>query len=114
MTVRVAIIYYSATGTTYQLARGIEEGANTSAATSRGGQESTIIAINNTFYHWGAIIVSPGYADPSQFQFANPYGVFFTSNNRELKPGEVAMTAARFQGRRVGEVAARFLAGRKS
>lgn len=84
----------------------------TSAATAHGGQETTIIAMNNAFYHWGAIIVSPGYLDPIQFQSGNPYGVSFTSNNGELKPDEVAMNAARFQGKRVAEVAAQFIAGR--
>jgi NAD(P)H dehydrogenase (quinone) len=201
MAVKVAIIYYSATGTTYQLARAIEEGARaagaevrfrkvrelapeeaiaanqgwaahrlesqdvgeasnddltwadavifgtptryglpaaqlkqfldatgglwakgalvnkvcssfTSAGTSHGGQETTIVNLNTTFYHWSAIIVGPGYADPIQFQSGNPYGVSFTSNNGALKPDEVALSAARFQGRRVAEVAAQFLAGR--
>lgn len=83
----------------------------TSAATAHGGQETTIMAINNSFYHWGAIIVSPGYADPIQFQTGNPYGTSFTSGNGTLKPDEVALAAARFQGRRVTEVASQYLAG---
>jgi NAD(P)H dehydrogenase (quinone) len=85
----------------------------TSAATHHGGQEATILALNTTFYHWGAVIVGPGYVDPIQFQSGNPYGVSFTSNNGQLKPDETAQSAARFQGRRVAEVAAQFLAGRK-
>ncbi|HZT58715.1 MAG TPA: NAD(P)H:quinone oxidoreductase [Pyrinomonadaceae bacterium] len=85
----------------------------TSAATTHGGQESTILALNNTFYHWGAIIVGPGYADPIQFQSGNPYGVSFKSDNGALKPDEVATSAARFQGRRVAELAAQFIAGRE-
>ncbi len=200
MSAKMAIIYYSATGTTYQLARGIEEGAKSagaeirflkvrelapeeaiasnqgwaahrqetqnvaeatlddltwadalifgtptryglptaqlkqfidttgplwgtgqlankivssfcSAATPHGGQESTILGLNNTFYHWGAIIVSPGYLNPVQFKSGNPYGVSFTSNNGQLKPDETALEAARFQGKRVAEVAAQFIAG---
>ena len=83
----------------------------TSAATAHGGQESTILALNNTFYHWGSIIVGPGYADPIQFQSGNPYGTSFTSNNGALKPDETALAAARFQGRRVAEVAAIIAAG---
>ena len=202
MAVKVAVIYYSATGTTYQLARAVEEGAAgagagvrlrkvrelapeeaiasnegwaahrletqaveeatlddlrwadaiifgtptryglptaqlkqfidttgplwakgelnnkvassfTSAATAHGGQETTIVNLNTTFYHWGAIIVGPGYADPVQFQSGNPYGVSFVSNNGALKPDEVALAAARFQGRRVAEIAAQLLAGRQ-
>jgi NAD(P)H dehydrogenase (quinone) len=200
MAVKVAIIYYSATGTTYALARAIEEGAKaagaevrfrkvhelapeeaiksnegwaahsletqnveeasnddlewadaiilgtptryglptaqlkqfidgtgglwakgalvnkvcssfTSTGTAHGGQETTIVNLNTTFYHWGALIVGPGYADPIQFQSGNPYGTSFTSNNGALKPDEVALAAARFQGRRVAEVAAQFRSG---
>lgn len=84
----------------------------TSAATLHGGHETTITAMNNTFYHWGSIIVSPAYAAASQFQAGNPYGTSFTSNNGELDPDETALTAARFQGQRVVEVAKQFLAGR--
>lgn len=86
--------------------------AFTTTATAHGGQESTILAINNAFYHWGSIIVSPGYADPIQFQSGNPYGASFKSNNGELEPDETARAAARFQGRRVAQLAAQFLAGK--
>ena len=86
----------------------------TSAATAHGGQESTILALNNTFYHWGSIIVGPGYADPIQFQSGNPYGVSFKSDNGQTRPDEVALDAARFQGRRVAEIAAQFAKGRES
>lgn len=79
-----------------------------SAATAHGGQETTIVALNNTFYHWGAIIVAPGYLDPIQFQAGNPYGASHTSNNGEAPPDETALAAARFQGRRVAEIAAKF------
>jgi NAD(P)H dehydrogenase (quinone) len=85
----------------------------TSAATLHGGQESTILALNNTFYHWGSIIVGPGYVDPIQFQSGNPYGVSFKSDNGQARPDEVTLNAARFQGRRVAEVAAQFAAGRQ-
>ena len=83
----------------------------TSASTMHGGQESTILALNNTFYHWGSIIVGPGYADPIQFQAGNPYGVSFKSDNGQTRPDEVALDSARFQGRRVAEIAAQFAAG---
>ena len=82
-----------------------------STATAHGGQETTITALNNTFYHWSAIIVSPGYADPIQFQAGNPYGASFTSQNGTVPPDETALASARFQGRRVAQVTARFLAG---
>jgi NAD(P)H dehydrogenase (quinone) len=85
----------------------------TSSATQHGGQETTIISLNMTFYHWGAIIVGPGYAGPIQFKAGNPYGASFTSNNGTLKPDETALASARFQGRRVTELAGQFVAGRK-
>ena len=85
----------------------------TTSATAHAGQETTIINLNTTFYHWGAIIVSLGYADPIQFQAGNPYGASFVSNNGALKPDETALAAARFQGKRVTEVAAQFVAGRQ-
>jgi NAD(P)H dehydrogenase (quinone) len=85
-----------------------------SAATNHGGHETTLTALNNTFYHWGGIIVSPGYADPIQFQAGNPYGVSFTSQNGTVKPDDTALASARFQGKRVAEVAGQFQAGRTS
>jgi NAD(P)H dehydrogenase (quinone) len=84
----------------------------TTTATAHGGQEQTILAINTAFYHWGMIIVSPGYVEASQFQSGNPYGASFTSNNAQLDPDEIALTAGRLQGRRVAEVAAQFLKGK--
>lgn len=80
----------------------------TSAATAHGGHESTILSLNNTYYHWGSIIVGPGYADPIQFQSGNPYGTSHTSQNGAVPPDDVALNAARFQGKRVAEVTAMF------
>ena len=77
----------------------------TSAGTAHGGQESTILAINNTFYHWGAIIVPPGYADAIQFQAGNPYGTSHVSANGENPPGEVELGAIAFQATRATEIA---------
>lgn len=81
----------------------------TSTATSHGGQESTILALNNTFYHWGCIIVPPGYADPIQFAAGNPYGASFTSSNGTVPPDENALGSAKFQGRRTVLTAAKLL-----
>ena len=86
----------------------------TSTGTAHGGQESTILALNNTFYHWGSVIVGPGYADPIQFQAGNPYGSSHVSANGENPPGDVELEAARFQGRRVTDVARRLAAGTQS
>jgi NAD(P)H dehydrogenase (quinone) len=83
----------------------------TASSTRHGGQESTILALNNTFYHWGSIIVAPGYADPVQFASGNPYGTSHTSNNGEDMPGEVELNAIEFQTRRAVEVAETFQRG---
>lgn len=86
----------------------------TSAATAHGGHESTLLALYNTFHHWSSITVSPGYADPIQFAAGNPYGTSFTSQNGTLKPDDTALNAARFQARRVVEVAGFLKAGREA
>ena len=86
--------------------------AFTASNTVHGGQESTILALSNTFYHWGGIIVPPGYTDPIQFQSGNPYGTSHVAGDGE--PGEVALQAARHQGRRVAQTAAVLKAGRRA
>ena len=78
----------------------------TSAGTAHGGLETTITALNNTFYHWGAIIVPPGYADPIQFQAGNPYGTSHVSANGSNPPGETELAAVAFQARRATEIGA--------
>lgn len=78
----------------------------TSTATSHGGQESTLLALNNTFYHWGAIIVAPGYADPVQFAAGNPYGASHISDNGAVPPGDIELASVAFQATRAVVVAA--------
>jgi NAD(P)H dehydrogenase (quinone) len=81
----------------------------TSSINRHGGQESTILALNNVFYHWGALIVPPGYTDPLLYASGgNPYGTSMITGQEiasEL-PSEI-VAAARYQGRRVAEVKAR-------
>ncbi|MEU7835367.1 NAD(P)H:quinone oxidoreductase [Nonomuraea sp. NPDC052129] len=84
--------------------------AFTASNTAHGGQESTLLALGNTFYHWGGIIVPPGYADPIQFQSGNPYGTSHVGGDGP--PSEVILQAARFQARRVVDTAASLKAGR--
>jgi NAD(P)H dehydrogenase (quinone) len=84
--------------------------AFTSTGTAHGGQESTILALGNVFYHWGGIIVPPGYTDPVQFQLGNPYGT--SHRAADGPPGEVALNAAAYQARRVVDVAAALKAAR--
>ncbi|MBB5782170.1 NAD(P)H:quinone oxidoreductase [Nonomuraea jabiensis] len=84
--------------------------AFTASNTAHGGQESTILALGNTFYHWGGIIVPPGYTDPIQFQSGNPYGTSHVTGDGA--PGDVPLDAARHQARRVVDTAALLKAGR--
>jgi NAD(P)H dehydrogenase (quinone) len=84
--------------------------AFTASNTAHGGQEATLLALGNTFYHWGGIIVPPGYTDPVQFQSGNPYGTSHVAGDGP--PGEVPLQAARYQARRVVDTAATLMAGR--
>jgi NAD(P)H dehydrogenase (quinone) len=73
---------------------------------THGGQESTILALNNVFYHWGSLIVAPGYTDPLLFAAGgNPYGTSFTSNDGP--PSDATLEAARYQGQLVVDVTRR-------
>ncbi|MFI9245378.1 NAD(P)H:quinone oxidoreductase [Streptomyces sp. NPDC053086] len=86
--------------------------AFTASNTAHGGQESTILALSNTFYHWGGIIVPPGYTDPVQFPSGNPYGTSHVAGDG--RPGEVASAAAHHQARRVVTIATALKAGRSA
>ena len=49
--------------------------AMTSAQNAHGGQEATILALYTSMFHWGAIVVAPGYTDTAVFGAGgNPYG----------------------------------------
>ena len=74
----------------------------TSSQTTHGGQESTILALNNTFYHWGMLILPLGYTVQEVFAAGgNPYGTSFTSEHTVTGPGERALALARYQGKRL-------------
>jgi NAD(P)H dehydrogenase (quinone) len=83
----------------------------TSAQNPHGGQESTLLALYNMFYHWGAIIVTPGYTDKLVFAAGgNPYGPSVTTGPNGDAPKPENLAHARYLGQRVSEVA-RKLAG---
>lgn len=84
--------------------------AFTASNTAHGGQESTILTLGNTFYHWGGVIVPPGYTDPVQFKSGNPYGTSHVAG--EGSPNDVTLEAARYQARRAVNTAAALKAGR--
>jgi NAD(P)H dehydrogenase (quinone) len=47
----------------------------TASQTLHGGQESTLLGLYTSIYHFGGIVVAPGYTDPVKFADGNPYGV---------------------------------------
>ncbi|OEU86946.1 NAD(P)H dehydrogenase [Streptomyces abyssalis] len=77
----------------------------TSSASPHGGQESTLLALYNTFHHFGGIVVAPGYTDPSKFVDGNPYGTSHTDAHGDNPVGDTARTAARVQTERVVRIA---------
>jgi NAD(P)H dehydrogenase (quinone) len=80
--------------------------AFTSAINTHGGNETTLLALYNTMYHWGSVIVPPGYTDASLYPAGgNPYGTSHPAGAGP--PGEAALAAARYQGRRLAEMAGR-------
>lgn len=82
--------------------------AFTSAQNVHGGQESTLLALYQTIHHFGGIIASPGYTDPSVFASGgNPYGVSHATGPSGAAPTEEVLTSARYLGRRVAELAAK-------
>lgn len=57
----------------------------TSAANPHGGQESTLLSLYKTMFHWGALVVTPGYTDEAMFKAGgNPYGVSVTAGKNHL------------------------------
>ena len=84
----------------------------TSTDNPHGGQESTLLAMYNMLYHWGAIIVPPGYTDDAVFAAGgNPYGMSVTATGAPLSVAEMA--AARYLARRVVLVTRWIVAGRE-
>ncbi|MFE1367049.1 NAD(P)H:quinone oxidoreductase [Streptomyces anulatus] len=73
----------------------------TSSATAHGGQESTLLALYNTIHHFGGILVTPGYTDPTKFVDGNPYGTSHVGGQGDIPVGEQTLTAARVQAERV-------------
>jgi NAD(P)H dehydrogenase (quinone) len=80
----------------------------TSSQTTHGGQESTLLALNNTFYHWGMVVVPLGYTVHEVFASGgNPYGASYTSGTQ--LPGhlpEDTLKVAHAQGARLARFAA--------
>lgn len=79
--------------------------AMSSAMNSHGGQEATILSLYTVMYHWGAIVVAPGYTDPVVFGAGgNPYGTTATVG-QDGKMIEEIEPAVKHQARRTVSVA---------
>lgn len=82
--------------------------AFTSASTQHGGLESTILAINNIFYHWGTLIMPLGYPNEHVRKHSgNPYGASHFASSRNANDTS-HVKAAFSQGERLAHVAAAF------
>ncbi|MET7335841.1 NAD(P)H:quinone oxidoreductase [Nonomuraea sp. NPDC005650] len=85
--------------------------AFTSAYNRHGGSEATILSLANVFYHWGALIVPLGFTDPAVYAAGgNPYGTSMTGPAMD-GPDTATLESARYQGRRLAQVAIRLLEG---
>jgi len=73
----------------------------TAAGTGHGGHESTLLALSHTFYHFGGIIVPPGYTQPSKFADGNPYGTSHFDQGGTAPVDDTTREAARVQAERV-------------
>jgi len=83
----------------------------TASQTAHGGQETTLLALYNTMYHFGGIIVPPGYTDPVKFADGNPYGVSHVTGADNTDPlTDVQYAALDHMTRRVIEIAGRLTA----
>jgi NAD(P)H dehydrogenase (quinone) len=73
-----------------------------SSAEQHGGQEATILSLNNVFYHWGALIVPLGYTDDIVYAAGgNPYGTSWPAGYPSAMPDKAVLECARYQGRRL-------------
>jgi NAD(P)H dehydrogenase (quinone) len=78
---------------------------------AHGGNESTVISLWNPLAHLGFIIVPTGYADTVMFAGAgSPYGASVISGHPPAGPSEAEIAVARFQGKRVAQVARKLAA----
>ncbi|WP_053220481.1 NAD(P)H:quinone oxidoreductase [Virgibacillus senegalensis] len=85
--------------------------AMTSAQNPHGGQEATTLNLYTTMFHWGAIIVGPGYTDPVTFAAGgNPYGVS-VSVDQDGNMIEDVEAAVKHQAKRTVEVTKKIAQG---
>jgi NAD(P)H dehydrogenase (quinone) len=88
-------------------------GAFTSTATQHGGQETTLFSLITNLLHFGMIVVGLDYGHAGQMTLnevtgGSPYGASTISGGDGARqPTENELKGARYQGRKVAEVARR-------
>jgi NAD(P)H dehydrogenase (quinone) len=81
------------------------------SATPHGGNEATILSLYPPMAHLGMIIVPTGFADGVMFKGAGtPYGASVVSGNPPAGPTPEELDVARFQGKRVSQIARKLIA----
>ncbi len=79
--------------------------AMSSAQHSHGGQEATILGLYTIMYHWGAIVVAPGFTDQAVYQGGgNPYGTSVSVDQKGEMQEDVE-AAVKHQAKRTVTVA---------
>jgi NAD(P)H dehydrogenase (quinone) len=87
--------------------------AFTSTATQHGGQETTLFSIITNLLHFGMVVVGMDYGHQAQGTLDEivggaPYGATTIAGGTGARqPSEMDLAGARYQGRRVAEVAGR-------
>jgi NAD(P)H dehydrogenase (quinone) len=87
--------------------------AFTSSAVQHGGQETTLFSIITNLLHFGMVVVGLDYGHAAQMTLEEivggaPYGATtIAGGDGSRKPSEKELDGARYQGRRVAEVAAK-------
>jgi NAD(P)H dehydrogenase (quinone) len=91
-------------------------GAFTSSATQHGGNETTLFSIITNLLHFGLTIVGLDYGHTDQMKVDEvlggaPYGATtVAAGDGSRQPSEIDLNGARYQGRRIAEVAAKLSA----
>jgi NAD(P)H dehydrogenase (quinone) len=77
-----------------------------SSAEQHGGQEATILSLNNVFYHWGCVIIPLGYTDDLVYEAGgNPYGTSWPAGYPSTMPDDATLACARYQRARLARFA---------
>jgi NAD(P)H dehydrogenase (quinone) len=90
--------------------------AFTSTASQHGGQETTLFSIITNLLHFGMVVVDMDYGHKAQMRLDEivdgaPYGAAtIAAGDGSRKPSDIELDGARYQGRRVAEVAAKLFA----